>query len=112
MSRISLITASVFVLGIAAGCLQVQPPPTPPPTTISSWSPLGGFTMSSGANCAGRATLGDSPTVVSDGCFTSTDNIVLCTNTTSSSGVRCTPQAGSLTIAGAAGDTISYARVR
>jgi hypothetical protein len=112
MSRIALIIVSVFVLAVAAGCLQVQPPPTPPPTTISSWGPLGGFTMSSGANCAGRATLGDTPTVVSDACFTDTDNIVLCTDTTSASGVRCTPAAGSLTIAGAAGDTIAYARVR
>jgi hypothetical protein len=112
MSRVTLIIASLFVIAAAAGCLQVQPPPTPPPTTISSWSPLGGFTMSSGANCAGRATLGDTPTVVSDSCFTGTDNIVLCTDTTSSSGVRCTPDAGSLTIAGGAGDTIAYARVR
>lgn len=112
MSRITLIMASAVVLAVAAGCLQVQPQPMPPPTTISSWSPLGGFTMSSGANCAGRATLGSTPAVISDNCFTSTDNIVLCTDTTSASAVRCTPDAGSLTIAGAAGDTIAYARVR
>jgi hypothetical protein len=36
----------------------------------------------------------------------------MCTDTTSASGVRCTPAAGSLSIAGAAGDTIAYARVR
>jgi hypothetical protein len=38
-----------------AGCLQVQPQPPVPPTTMSSWGPLGGFTMTSGSNCAGYA---------------------------------------------------------
>jgi len=112
MSRSALIAASAIVLAAAAGCLQVQPQPIPPPTTISSWSPLGGFTMSSGANCAGHATLGGTPAVISDSCFTAADNVVLCTDTTSAAAVGCTPAAGSLTITGAAGDTIAYARVR
>lgn len=115
MSRFISIAPSVVALMTLAGCFQVQPQPplpVPPPTTISSWGPLGGFTMSSGANCAGRATLGSAPAVISDNCFTGGDNIVLCTDTTSAAGVRCTPAAGSLTIGGAAGDTIAYARVR
>ncbi len=115
MSRILSIIGGAIAIPIAAGCLQVQPQPplpTAPPTTISSWGPLGGFTMSSGANCAGRATLGNTPTVITDACFTGSDNIVLCTDTTSASGVRCTPEAGNLTIGGVPGDTIAYARVR
>jgi len=112
MSRIALLMASGVVAVIAAGCLQVQPQPMPPPTTFSSWSPLGGFTMSSGANCAGHATLGGTPAVINDSCFTSSDNVVLCTDSTTAAAVGCMPAAGSLTITGAAGDTIAYARVR
>jgi hypothetical protein len=112
MSRIALLIASAVVVVVAAGCLQVQPQPLPPPTTFSSWSPLGGFSMSSGANCAGQATLARTSTVVSDKCFTGGDNIVLCTDTTAAAAVGCTPAAGALTITGAPGDTIAYARVR
>ena len=112
MSRIALLLAAAVVVAVAVGCLQVAPQPIPPPTTFSSWSPLGGFTMSSGANCAGHATLGRTTTVISDNCFTGVDNIVLCTDTTLAAAVGCTPAAGSLTIAGTAGDTIAYARVR
>jgi hypothetical protein len=112
MLRIVLLTVAAAAIVIAAGCLQVQPQPTPPPTTFSSWSPLGGFTMSSGSNCAGHTTLGGAPAVISDSCFTAADNVVLCTDTTSAAAVGCTPAAGSLTITGAAGDTIAYARVR
>lgn len=112
MLRIALLLASAVALTGAAGCLEVAPQPAPPPTSFSSWSPLGGFTMSSGANCAGRAALEHSSTVVSDNCFTGIDNIVMCTDTTTAAAVGCTPAAGSLTITGAAGDTIAYARIR
>jgi hypothetical protein len=97
-------------LGLA-GCF-IEPVSTPPPTTISSWSPVGGFTMSTGASCAGHATLSLSSTVIKDACFTASENIVLCTDTTSAAAVRCAPGAGTLTISGIAGDTIAYARVR
>ncbi len=96
----------------ATACLQVQPQPPAPPTTMSSWGPLGGFTMSSGTTCAGQAKLDGGSASVSDACFTGGDNIVMCTDTTSVSAVKCTPGAGYLTISGAAGDTIAYARVR
>ena len=112
MSRIALLTMSIVVVVVAPGCLQVAPQPLPPPTSFSSWTPLGGFTMSSGANCAGHTTLAQSRAVISDNCFTSADNIVLCTDTTSAAAVGCMPALGSLTIAGTAGDTIAYARVR
>jgi hypothetical protein len=97
---------------VLCGCLQVAPPPAVPPTTMTSWSPMGGFTMSSGAACAGRATLASGSATVSDPCFTGTDNIVMCTDISAPNAIRCTPSSGSLSIAGAPDDTISYARVR
>ena len=105
---------SPIVIGAVAlaGCLQVASPPPVPPTTMTSWSPMGGFTMSSGATCAGRATLKGGSATVSDPCFTGTDNIVMCTDITAPNAIRCTPSDGSLSIAGAPDDTISYARVR
>lgn len=104
--------ASMIAGLTAAGCLQVAPQPPVPATTMSSWSPLGGFTMSSGAPCAGKATLTDGSTSVSDACFSGADNIVMCTDTTAANPVRCTPAYGTLSISGGIGDTISYARVR
>ncbi len=96
---------------LAAGCLQVQPQPTPP-STISSWSPLGGFTVSSGANCGGHVTLATATATVNDDCFTGAGDVVLCTDTTSVAAVKCTPGYGILTITGTTGDVIGYARVK
>ena len=108
-----IITTLAFTGVIAGGCLQVQPQPPIPPATMSSWGPLGGFTMSSGATCAGHVTLlNDGAASVSDSCFTGDDNIVMCTDTTGANPVKCTPAYGNLSISGAAGDTISYVRVR
>jgi hypothetical protein len=97
---------------IITGCLQVAPQPPVPATTMSSWGPMGGFAMSSGAPCTGKATLSDGTASVSDACFTGADNIVMCTDTTAANPVRCTPAYGSLAISGGVGDTISYARLR
>jgi hypothetical protein len=97
---------------MAPGCLQVASQPPVPPTTMSSWGPMGGFSMSSGAPCTGKATLSDGTASVSDACFTGSDNIVMCTDTTAANPVRCTPASGSLSISGGTGDTISYARIR
>jgi hypothetical protein len=110
MRKIILILALIGLT--AAGCLQLQPQPPVPPTTMSSWGPLGGFTMSSGAACAGHATLNDGHSSVDDPCFTGSDNIVMCTDTTAANAVECAPGNGNLTISGAPGDTISYARIR
>lgn len=96
----------------ASGCLQVQPQPAVPPTTMTSWGPLGSFSMSSGAVCAGQATLTGGIASVTDPCFTGSTNVVLCTDTTAASAVKCAPGAGSLAISGAAGDTVSYARLK
>ena len=112
MLRSWLLVPAAWAALIAAGCLQVGPPPQPPPTTFSSWSPMGGFTMSSGANCAGRISLDQTPATVSDSCFTGPENVVLCTDATAAAAVGCIPGAGSLTVSGAAGHTVAYARVR
>jgi hypothetical protein len=95
-----------------AGCFQVQPPPPLPATTMSSWGPSGGFTLSSGSTCSGHATLNAGRASVSDPCFTGADNIVMCTDTTAANAVQCSPGSGYLTISGAGGDTISYARIK
>jgi len=97
---------------LLSGCLQVAPQPALPPTSMSSWGPLGGFTVSSGATCAGQITLSNGQAAVNDPCFTASDNIVMCTDTTAPNPVKCAPAAGSLSIAGTTGDTISYVRVR
>jgi hypothetical protein len=95
-----------------AGCLQVQPQPPVPPTTMSSWGPLGGFTMTSGSNCAGYTTLNTSEASIRASCFTGSDNIVMCTDATAANPVMCMPGDGNLTVSGTVGDNISYARVR
>lgn len=94
------------------GCVQVPAVPNPPPATMTTWGPYGGFTMSSGANCAGQATLTNGKTVVADSCFTSAENVVLCTDSTAPSAVSCAPTAGELNISGFGSDQVAYARVR
>jgi len=106
------VTALAVAGLMASGCLQVASQPPVPPTTMNSWGPMGGFSMSSGVPCSGRATLSDGTASVSDACFTGTDNIVMCTDTTAANPIRCTPAYGSLSISGGVGDTISYARLR
>ena len=96
-----------------AGCFQVQPQPPLPATTMSSWGPAGGFTLSSGpSSCAGHATLIAGHTSVNDPCFTGIDNIVVCTDTSAASAVQCSPGAGYLAIYGSGADTIAYSRVK
>jgi hypothetical protein len=107
------IIAMLALIGAAtAGCLEVAPQPPLPATTMSSWGPAGGFTLSSGMTCAGHATLIAGHASVSDRCFTGIDNVVMCTDTTAPNAVQCSPGYGYLTISGAAGDTISYARMK
>jgi hypothetical protein len=106
----------VFVLlagaTVGSGCVQVPPLPPAQPTTLSSWSPMGSFTMSSGANCAGHVTLSGATATVTDSCFTSAGDVVLCTDATSAAPVQCASGDGVLTVNGAPGDTIAYARVK
>lgn len=79
---------------------------------MSSWGPLGGFTITSGSDCAGYATLNSKEVSVSASCFTGDDNIVMCTDTTAANPVMCKPGNGYLRVSGAAGDIIAYARLR
>ena len=111
MSRFKLLWLVAAGL-LMSGCLQVAPQPPVPPTSMSSWGPLGGFSMTSGAPCAGKATLSDGTASVSDACFSGTNDIVMCTDTSAANPVKCTPGTGVLQISGGLGDTIAYARVR
>ena len=95
-----MIVAMLALIGATtAGCLQVPPQPPLPPTTMSSWGPNGGFTLSSGmSTCAGHATLNAGHTSVTDPCFTGVDNIVMCTDTSTANAVQCSPSSGYLAI--------------
>ena len=94
-----------------AGCFQLQQPPLPQ-TTMSSWGPSGGFTMSSGSTCSGHATLVAGHTSVTDPCFTGIDNVVMCTDNSTVSAVQCSAGPGYLVISGSGSDMISYSRVK
>ena len=62
--------------------------------------------------CAGRVPLSQGSAIVKDACFTGDTNVVVCTDATSISAVRCEPGAGSLLIGGNSNDVIAYARMR
>jgi hypothetical protein len=62
--------------------------------------------------CAGRVPLSQGSAIVKDACFTGDTNVVVCTDTSSISAVRCSPGAGALLIGGSGGDVIAYARMR
>jgi hypothetical protein len=96
---------------MAAGCFSYSAPP-PSPTTMTAWSPTGGFSFASGGNCAGQTTLVGGFTTVTDACFTSSYNVVVCSDNTLPNPVRCTPAIGSLSLSGTGGDSISYARLK
>jgi hypothetical protein len=108
-----VIVAILALIGtMTAGCLQVQPQPPLPATTMSSWGPAGGFTMSSGLTCSGHATLMAGHTSITDPCFTGVDNVVICTDNSTPSAVQCSPGSGYLVISGSGSDMISYSRVK
>ena len=95
----------------AAGCFTYSAP-APPPTTMSAWSPAGSFSLSSGGNCAGQISLVGGFATVTDACFTSAYNVVVCSDNTLPNPVRCTPTSGSLSLSGTGSDSISYARLK
>ena len=64
------------------------------------------------AQCAGRIALTQGEATVHDNCFSGDTNVVLCTDATTASPVKCAPAPGALSIAGNANDMISYARLR
>lgn len=79
---------------------------------MTAWSPTGGFTINSGGNCAGQVSLVAGFATVTDTCFTSSYNVVVCSDNTMASPVRCTPAIGSLSLSGTGSDSISYARLK
>jgi hypothetical protein len=108
--RISIILLAMIGL-MAPGCFTYSAP-TPPPTTMTAWSPGGSFSLSSGGNCAGQVSLVGGFTTVTDACFTSSYNVVVCSDNTMANPVRCTPAIGSLSLSGTGSDSISYARLK
>jgi hypothetical protein len=62
--------------------------------------------------CAGLVTMKQGEAIVRDDCFTGQTNVVLCTDTTTASPIRCAPSPGSLLVAGNGNDVVSYARIR
>ena len=62
--------------------------------------------------CAGRATLNGGSAEIKDSCFSGDTNVVICTDVTNVSAVRCTPANGALSIGGSGSDVIAYARVK
>jgi hypothetical protein len=108
----SIVPSIALIALTVAGCLQVQPQPAIPPTTMSTWGPMGGITMTSGSTCAGYTTISGRESSVGATCITGSDNIVMCTDATAANPVMCMPGSGYLTVSGTAGDTIAYARVR
>jgi hypothetical protein len=81
---------------------------------INAISVFGGASvnMPSVIACAGRIPLSTGSATVKDGCFTGDTNVVVCTDTTSISAVRCEPSAGALLVGGSGNDIIAYARMR
>jgi len=108
--RIAVILFATIGL-FGAGCFTYSAPP-PPPTTMTAWSPTGSFSFSSGGNCAGQVTLTGGLATITDSCFSSSSDVVLCSDNTLPNPVRCTSSPGSLSIAGTGGDSISYARMK
>ena len=62
--------------------------------------------------CAGRAALNGGSAEIKDACFSGDTNVVICTDVTNVSPVRCTPVSGALSIGGSGSDVIAYARVK
>ncbi|MGH7864549.1 MAG: hypothetical protein ACREQB_06140 [Candidatus Binataceae bacterium] len=80
--------------------------------SIHAWGIFGaGNVHIEGSRCKGRATLQNGAVTVNDDCFTGDTNIVVCTNVSSTAGVKCTPAKGQLRIEGTGGDTVAYALI-
>ncbi len=110
LMRIPMIVLALGGL-MAAGCFTYSAPP-PPPTTMSAWGPTGGFTLNSGGTCNGQVSLVNGSATVSDPCFTSSYDVVLCSDNTAANPVRCTSSPGSLLLSGTGSDLVAYARVK
>jgi hypothetical protein len=108
--RTMIAVVAVFGVLTTASCREARASRA---SDISATGIFGGAVVNvSPASCAGRATLSQGSAHVKDSCFTGDTNIVLCTDVTNASPVRCAPSAGSLMVDGTGSDVIAYARMR
>jgi hypothetical protein len=107
-----LLPALAIAALLAGGCyMNVPTPAPPPPTSMTTWGPLGGMSINTGV-CAGQITLNAGIASLSDPCFTGSTNVVLCTDTTAPNPVRCAAAPGALDVSGTGSDIVAYARVK
>jgi hypothetical protein len=119
--------AAALVAGalLTQACQHPAPPPGREPlkpgeksainssNNISANSMFGPVQITAIQNmCTGQIRLAQGSATVKDGCFTGDTNIVLCTDSTSASAIRCAAGAGNLQLTGAGDDLINYARIR
>jgi hypothetical protein len=109
--------ASPLLLSLAAAVLLVSCD-APPATvhvaghSVSANGIFGGADVRiEAARCKGLVPLKDGAATVMDNCFSGESNVVLCSNISSTSGVRCTPRGGVLEVEGSGNDVIAYARL-
>ncbi len=117
LRQIDLRSLAVAAIGalLLVGCGKPELPVEPakgPDKSIHAWGVFGaGNVHIEGSRCKGRATLHDGAAIVNDDCFTGDTNIVLCSNGSSTAGVKCAPAKGQLRIEGTGGDVIAYALI-
>jgi hypothetical protein len=112
------------VAGLTLAACQSRPPHAgkmnPPGDVKVSNDVVNAFGIFGGARvsmtavilCAGRVPLSNGNATVKDACFTGDTNIVVCTDTSNASAVKCAPGAGELLVGGSGNDVIAYVRMR
>jgi hypothetical protein len=120
--RLILYLAAIIVLGpllLTPLLTRSIPRTTPAPIgtvngpSVSVANSFGGSNVNINTIlCAGKVSLSQGSATVSDTCFTGDSNIVICSDVSSPSGVRCEPGKGSLAVEGHANDAVAYARVK
>ncbi len=110
--------------GLTLGACQSRPPHSaklnPSGDVKVSNDVVNAFGIFGGANvsfhsmivCAGRVPLSQGSATVKDACFTGDTNVVVCTDTSNASAVKCAPGAGELLVGGSGNDVIAFARLR
>ena len=97
----------------ATSCRSPQATRGKASSDISAVGIFGGAVVNvSPVACAGRISLNGGAAEVKDACFTGETNVVVSSDASSVSPVRCAPHGGGLSINGSGSDVIAYARVR
>ncbi len=122
VKRLILYLVAIIVLGplllipiIARSIPRTTPTPigTLNGPSVSVASSFGGSNVNINTIlCAGKVSLSQGSATVNDACFSGDSNIVICSDMSSPSGVRCEPRKGSLAVEGHANDAVAYARVK